>query len=114
MRMIAAMRRWRRGSLRHQREQQHLDAWLDEVQRTCARDPALALEIVRCRQLIKGYADTHARGSSRFDRLMGAARALTGRDDAAALLASLRQAALQDASGQALDARWRALGLALP
>ncbi|MFO1218067.1 MAG: indolepyruvate oxidoreductase subunit beta family protein [Burkholderiaceae bacterium] len=114
LRMVAALRRWRRGSLRHQREQQHLDAWLADVQRTCARDPALALEIVRCRQLIKGYADTHARGSSRFDRLMGAARALTGRDDAAALLASLRQAAPQDASGQALDARWRALGLALP
>jgi indolepyruvate ferredoxin oxidoreductase beta subunit len=88
-----------------------LASWLEAVRQACASDPALALEIVRCRQLVKGYSDTHARGSSRFDQLMTAARALSGRRDAAGTLASLRDAAFKDASGQALQARWRALEL---
>lgn len=109
--LVAALRRWRRSLLRHRREQEHLDAWLDAVHRLCARDPALALEVVRCRRLIKGYSDTHARGSGRFDRLMAAAQLMAGSQDAARALASLREAALRDASGQSLDARWRALRL---
>ncbi len=111
LRMVAGMRRWRRGTLRHRREQEHLENWLEEVRRTCLTDPALALELVRCRRLIKGYSDTHVRGSGRFDRLMQAARRLAGRPDAAAALAALREAALRDATGQALDVQWRALGL---
>lgn len=111
LRLVAALRRWRRGTLRHRREQAHLDAWLEAALRGCARDPALALEIVRCRRLIKGYSDTHARGSSRFDRLMGAVRVLDGRPDAAPLLAGLRESALRDASGQALETHWQRLGL---
>ena len=59
------------------------------------------------------YSDTHARGSSRFDRLMQAAQMLRGREGAAAALASLREAALRDAEGKALEQRWRALGLPL-
>lgn len=111
LRAVAAMRRWRRGSLRHLREQAHLGEWLAAVQRATASDPALALELVRCRRLIKGYSDTHARGSGRFDRLMAAAVLLAPRPDAAAALGSLREAALRDASGEALEARWHALGL---
>jgi indolepyruvate ferredoxin oxidoreductase beta subunit len=71
--------------------------------------------VLRCRRLIKGYSDTHALGSSRFDRLMRAAEWLRG--DAASTgtsaqqLASLREAALRDAEGRALDERWRALQL---
>lgn len=111
LRAVAAMRRWRRGSLRHLREQAHLQNWLGAVQRAVASDPALALELVRCQRLIKGYSDTHARGSGRFDRLMAAAGLLAERTDGAAALASLREAALRDASGAALEACWRALEL---
>lgn len=111
LRAVAAMRRWRRGTLRHQREQAHLADWLGAVQRAAASDPALALEVVRCRRLIKGYSDTHARGSGRFDRMMAAARLLVGRPDAAALLARLREAALGDATGAMLEARWKESGL---
>ena len=111
LRAVAAMRRWRRGTLRHQREQAHLADWLGAVQRAAASDPALALEVVRCRRLIKGYSDTHARGSGRFDRMMAAARLLVGRPDAAALLARLREAALGDATGATLEACWKESGL---
>lgn len=111
LRLIAGLRRWRRTTLRHRREQEHLDAWLEAALRACTADPALALEVVRCRRLIKGYSDTHARGASRFDRLMSAARALAGRKDAAPSLASLREAALSDVAGAALAEQWRRLGL---
>ena len=59
--------------------------------------------MVRCRRLIKGYSDTHARGQSKFDRCLEALNLLTGRDDAADWLRRLREAALQDEDGKALD-----------
>jgi indolepyruvate ferredoxin oxidoreductase beta subunit len=111
LRALAQLRCRRRGTLRHRRERAHLEAWLARVEAASARDPALALEIVRCRRLIKGYSDTHARGTSRFDRMMAAADLLAGRPDAAAALARLREAALGDASGAKLRAHWSALGL---
>lgn len=111
LRAVAAMRLWRRGTLRHQHEQAHLADWLGAVQRAAASDPALALELVRCRRLIKGYSDTHARGSGRFDRMMAAASLLAERPDAAVMLARLREAALGDATGARLETCWNELGL---
>ena len=68
--------------------------------------------MLRCRRVVKGYSDTHARGSGRFDQLMAAAARLRGRSDAAALLATLRDAALRDAEGQALAEQMGRLDLA--
>lgn len=113
LRLVAQLRRWRRGNARHQRERLHLEAWLAAAERALATDYALAIEVLRCRRLIKGYSDTHARGSGRFDRLMRAAELLPAQTStpAATALASLREAALRDAEGHALDERWRALQL---
>lgn len=112
LRLVAGLRRWRRGSRRHAEERRHLDGWLGEVTRILPGDRALALELLRCRRLVKGYSDTHARGSSRFDRLLRAAAELDRRSDAAAALGSLREAALRDAEGRALTERLLSLGLA--
>lgn len=112
LRLVAGLRRWRRGNLRHAQEMAHVQQWLDLAHSLARQDRALATEVLRCRRLVKGYSDTHARGSSRFDRLMRAARSLEGRDDAATALASLREAALRDAEGKALEQRWQALQLA--
>lgn len=111
LRMVAGLRRWRRANRRHAEERAHLEAWLMEVAAVLPQDRALALELLRCRRLVKGYSDTHARGSSRFDRLLHAARKLRGRTDAGAALGSLREAALRDAEGRALAERLQALGL---
>jgi indolepyruvate ferredoxin oxidoreductase beta subunit len=108
----AGMRRWRRGSQRHAEECEHIEAWLGEVVDTLRHDRALALELLRCRRLVKGYSDTHARGSNRFDRLVRAARELRGRPDAGPALGLLREAALKDAEGRALTEQLQALGLA--
>ncbi len=100
--MIAGLRRWRRALLRHQRESAHIDAWLALVARH-AGDPALALELLKCRRLVKGYSDTHARGQSKFDKVIGAASMLAGRADAADWIRRLRDAALADESETLLD-----------
>jgi indolepyruvate ferredoxin oxidoreductase beta subunit len=100
---IAGMKRRRRTLLRHAGEQAHLDAWLALAARHAAADVRLATEIVKCRRLIKGYGDTHARGSSRFDRVLGAVDRLAGRADAADWVRRLREAALADEHGATLE-----------
>jgi indolepyruvate ferredoxin oxidoreductase beta subunit len=108
---MAGLRRWRRHSLRHATETAHIQAWLDRVLMTLPVDYTLAVEVIACRRLVKGYADTHARGSSKFDQLMRASTLLASHAEAAAQLRALRNAALQDAKGDALRARWTQLGL---
>jgi indolepyruvate ferredoxin oxidoreductase beta subunit len=101
--LIAGLRRWRRSLLRHQREQAHLDAWLALVEQHASFDPRLALELLKCRRLVKGYSDTHARGQSKFDKVIGAASLVAGREDAADWIRRLRDAALADEEGKMLD-----------
>lgn len=108
---LAAMRRWRRKSLRHGTEMASIEHWLSQVKALMQDDYTLALELISCRRLVKGYSDTHARGSSKFDRLLRAAALLKGRPNAATDLAALRSAALADSQGQQFKLRWALLGL---
>ncbi|HXD44291.1 MAG TPA: indolepyruvate oxidoreductase subunit beta family protein [Pseudolabrys sp.] len=101
--VMAGMKRFRRGTLRHQNEVAHRDAWLARVMDAAPRDYDLAVELVNNRRLMKGYSDTHARGLSKFDRVMTAAATLEGRPDAAEWVRRLREAALKDEDGIALD-----------
>jgi indolepyruvate ferredoxin oxidoreductase beta subunit len=59
--------------------------------------------VVKCRRLVKGYSDTHARGLSKFDRVLEAVALVAGREDAAEWVRRLREAALKDEEGKALD-----------
>ena len=101
--LLASMKRFRRGTLRHANETAHRDAWLARVKAAAAKDYDLAVELVNTRRLIKGYSDTHARGLSKFDRVMAAAAKLEGRPDAADWVRRLREAALKDEEGITLD-----------
>ena len=92
-------------------ENARIEAWLQAIHATAASDSALAVEIARCQRLVKGYSDTHERGTRHFERLMKAAPQLAGRSDAAATLRRLRDAALADEHGKALDAAWAAAAL---
>ncbi|MBI3671907.1 MAG: indolepyruvate oxidoreductase subunit beta family protein [Rhizobiales bacterium] len=106
---IAALRPRRRRSLRHSREMRHIEAWLATATALLPRHYDLAVEVIACRRLIKGYSDTHARGFSKFDRVLGALPRLESRNDAALWLRRLRQAALQDEEGTALDGALRTI-----
>lgn len=100
---VASFKRFRLGALRHGREMAHMEAWLALAGRHLATDPALALEVLKCRRLVKGYSDTHARGLSKYDRVAAMVPRLAGRTDAADWVRRLRQAALLDEAGTALD-----------
>ena len=103
LRCIASIKPHRRKLLRHRQEVQHLERITTAAGAAAAADYDLAVEILKCQRLVKGYSDTHARGHSKFDRLMEAAEQLQGKTDAAASLSQLREAALKDEAGTELD-----------
>ena len=100
---LAGMRRFRRSTLRHRIELKSFEAWLRLIEETAPVDYDLAVEIVNCRRLVKGYSDTHERGESKYQRLIAAAADLRGRPEAAQRLRELREAALADDKGTKLD-----------
>lgn len=100
---LGGLRGWRLRTRRHQVEMAHIERWLGVAQGYLLSDYALAVEAIRCRRLVKGYSDTHARGMSKFDRVLGGIGLLAGREDAADWARRLREAALQDEEGRALD-----------
>ncbi|MCT4371067.1 indolepyruvate oxidoreductase subunit beta family protein [Yangia mangrovi] len=101
--LVSSLRPLRRRLLRHDSEMRHVSAWFDTVLQTAASDRALATELLANYRLIKGYSDTHARGLSKFAKVMGARDLLAGRPDAADWMRRLRTAALDDVEGTKLD-----------
>ncbi len=102
--ILAAGRRMRRTTLRFRRESAEIEAWLARIASAAAIDYRLAVEMAVCQKLIKGYGDTHARGSASFARLMDAYDRGRTTPGFAAKLRQLCEAALADDSGAALDA----------
>ena len=101
--VLSALRPIRRTTLRHGREMEHLDRWLALAAANVAQNYDLAIEIIGARRLIKGYSDTHARGESKFERVIAAVPLLAPRADGAEWMRRLRDAALMDEKGIALD-----------
>jgi indolepyruvate ferredoxin oxidoreductase beta subunit len=99
---MAEFRRWRRGSLRFQREMKKIHGWLALIPVIAGQDYALALEVAQLPRLLKGYGETHARGEKNYDALMATLPELRGKSDAAQRLRQLREAALADDSGDKL------------
>ncbi len=99
--VLGGLKSYRLRTLRHQEEVAHLEKWLTDC--LGVEDYDLSVELLKNRRLVKGYSDTHARGLSKFDRVMAAAGLLKGRKDAVEWMARLREAALQDPEGRALD-----------
>jgi len=100
---LAGMRRWRRSLLRHQVEEAHLGDWLATVRRLAPSHYDLAVEVVRCQRLIKGYSDTRARAESKYGRVLSVLPLLEHRADGADWLRRLRETALKDEAGKELD-----------
>lgn len=100
---LAGLRLRRRYSLRHGQEVAHLEAWLQTAQGYLSHNYDLAVEILLCRRLIKGYSDTHARGMSKYGKVLAGAAMVATRKDGADWVRRLREAALKDEEGKALD-----------
>jgi len=101
--LISAFKPIRRSTLRHTREMEHLERWLKLAEETAGKNYDVSVEVINARRLIKGYSDTHARGESKFDRIIGAVLLLAARSDGADWMRRLRDAALLDENGIALD-----------
>ncbi|MFC0133245.1 indolepyruvate oxidoreductase subunit B [Massilia eurypsychrophila] len=101
---VASLKGMRRKSLRFQAEHAKIAEWLGHIQTQAGADYALALEVAESQRLVKGYGDTHIRGTLNFDTLMAALPALRKGPDAASRLRRLREAALADDSGKQLAA----------
>ncbi|WP_042887964.1 indolepyruvate oxidoreductase subunit beta family protein [Cupriavidus necator] len=108
---VARLRAIRRSTLRYQLETQRIEGWLRHVLDAARINPALALEVVQCQRLVKGYSDTHVRGLTNYQTLMDAVTR-AGAKLAPATLRELREAALADEHGRKLNALLGQHGLA--
>jgi indolepyruvate ferredoxin oxidoreductase beta subunit len=99
---VAALKGVRRKSLRFHAEHAKIGEWLAHIQAEAGADYALALEVAESQRLVKGYGDTHIRGTRNFDTLMAALPRLREGIDGAGQLRRLREAALADDSGKQL------------
>jgi indolepyruvate ferredoxin oxidoreductase beta subunit len=102
LRLLASGSRWRLSSIRYARENAAIESWLERVRLCAESDYAAAVELLRCQKLVRGYGDTHARGSANFARIMAAYDARRGKTGLAPLLRRLRDAALADEKGEKL------------
>jgi indolepyruvate ferredoxin oxidoreductase beta subunit len=100
--LVASLKPRRRSSLRYAEEKERLSAWLGKVEAMAARNYELAIELALCRNLVKGYGDTHERGVANYAAIVGVLERVAAKPEPAKLLASLRKAALADDSGAAL------------
>ena len=113
LRFLASLRVLRPLGSRYATEQALIEEWLGGIEAATRQSPALGLELARCGQLIKGYGSTNERGKDNLLHILrhvcGPASKLPLHERAAAV-AQIRQAALQDEAGQALDQALRQHG----
>lgn len=100
--LIARLKPVRPRSLRWIAECERHESWLAKTVEVAKRDYALAVEIARCLELVRGYGDTHERAVKKFQTIMEFLPALEKRDRAAMHLATLRKAADADEGGELL------------
>ncbi|HSV83786.1 MAG TPA: indolepyruvate oxidoreductase subunit beta family protein [Ramlibacter sp.] len=98
---LAGLKRWRRSTLRYATENRRIEAWLADIAAAAALNPQLAAEVAQCQRLVKGYGDTHDRGTRNFELLMELVQS-GGSRLAPATLRELRDAALADEHGDQL------------
>lgn len=112
---LRSLRPLRRHMSRYHQEQLQIDLWQDAVMASIEVSPELALELIKCGSLVKGYGDTNERGHANLNSIlkdleyrMGSSRSVDGLIDRAR---KARQAAQADPTGRQLGT---VLGIAMP
>lgn len=93
---ISGLRRWRRGTHRHQVEMTRLARWLETAKQLAAQDYDTALELLECQRLLRGYGATHSHGADCFAQILNLLPDILDRPDGFQKLRKLRIAALRD------------------
>jgi indolepyruvate ferredoxin oxidoreductase beta subunit len=111
LRVLAGLRRWRRGTLAFANAQAITARWETQVLGAARRgDLALAAELAECGRLVKGYGDTHARTSAQLLAILDRVAGDTAL--AAPQVAELREAAFADDENKAFSQALAALSAA--
>ncbi|MGC1778294.1 MAG: indolepyruvate oxidoreductase subunit beta family protein [Xanthobacteraceae bacterium] len=105
--LLAKLRPLRCTTFRFQEEQRAIEAWLQAIAQAAPLSPDLAIEIAECARLIKGYGDTHKRGSGNYriierELMRPALAGAAPPHQSAEAIANARTAALLDPEGEAL------------
>lgn len=95
---MAALKPIRRRTMRYDQEHTEIKLWLGNIRQALGSDYDLAVEIIRCQRLIKGYGETHERGMGNFKTIM----ATLDQGVTANRIIELRAAALADDEGKTL------------
>ncbi len=115
MRFLAWLRPLRPLTSRWHEEQALIGRWLAAIAGAAKRDAGLALEIALCGRLIKGYSETHQRGTGNFlrilDTLVEGGAVADPRARAEAIRAA-RESALADPEGRTLEGSLATHGVA--
>ncbi len=101
--LMARLRFLRRGSYRYKIEDERINNWLALIKSNAETNYALACEIAALQRLIKGYGETHERGLGNYNRIVDALDDVRRQPEPVAALNTLREAALKDEEGAALN-----------
>lgn len=106
LRLLSSLKWLRRRGSRFAEEQALIERWLAAVERGTREHWALGHELAQCGRLVKGYGSTNERGKHNLlhviDELAG--RPALPAAARAEAIAAVREAALADEGGKALDA----------
>ncbi|HKS19964.1 MAG TPA: DUF6537 domain-containing protein [Bradyrhizobium sp.] len=107
LKMEAALRRWRRYSIRYAKERVWVEHWLHMIDRALTKQPAAASEIVQTATMVQGYGDPYRHGLADWHAIIGGLAKPTfdgalNLPDLAGALAEARAAALPDPRQAAL------------
>lgn len=94
LRSLAALRPWRRRTLRHAQEQAVRDPWWQALCQLGPQAPEWAAVLAQLPQVLKGYGETQTRGRLRYEKVWSAhvAPVLGGKTITAADTSAFRQA----------------------
>jgi len=110
LKALASLRFMRPAGSRYAKEQARIGSWLRLIESAAAKDYAFACEIAGLQRLIKGYGETHQRGLANYEKIAASLDRVAAEPAPAAALARLKDCALKDESGAALDAALARLG----
>jgi indolepyruvate ferredoxin oxidoreductase beta subunit len=99
LRILAKLRRFRRGTYRFHKQQELIRGWLDRIGAALAEDYEFALAMTQSIEIVRGYGETYERGLARFRDMTDAAGKVS-ENNRAAVVWRLFNAALADEKGQ--------------
>jgi indolepyruvate ferredoxin oxidoreductase, beta subunit len=103
LRCLAILRPWRRGTGRFQEEDQAIRDWIALLQDALRHNVELALELIACQQLVRGYGDTRERGAQAFAAISRIVRQDMHPPVTLSRVRALREAAQADDDGARLQ-----------